>query len=101
MGRPLGLLHSPFRSFHPLFIFSFLKIRKNIKNVLFKQKMFAPSLPGDTLMNVFVIEDRLVVIHYTVQQAHTNASLNPSKNTKLNNNPISGQALFHTVGSVL
>ena len=62
--------------------------------------MFAPSLPGDTLMNAFVIEDRLVIIHYTVQQAHTNASLNPTKNVKLAN-PSSGQALFHTVGSVL
>ena len=62
--------------------------------------MFAPSLPGDTLMNVFVVEDHLVVTHYTVQQAHINASLNPTKNSKFHN-LAAGRSLFHPVGSIL
>ncbi|CAK8694040.1 protein rogdi homolog [Clavelina lepadiformis] len=64
-------------------------------------KMFAPPLPGDTLMNSYVIEDRLVVTHYTVQQAHLNASLNANKGGKLNHNPVAGRALFHDVGSIM
>ena len=63
--------------------------------------MFAPPLPGDMLVNVFVLEDRLVVSNYSVQQAHTNASLNPSKNNKLSNSPVAERALFHPVGSLL
>ena len=63
--------------------------------------MFSPPLPGDNLLNVFVVENRLVLLNYFVQQAHTNASLNPSKNNKLSHNPMTERTLFHPVGSLL
>lgn len=56
-------------------------------------KMFTPSLPGDTIVNFFVLEDSLVVTHYTVQQSHTVLS----KNSQSHNST----SLFHSVGATL
>nr|XP_039248846.1 protein rogdi homolog [Styela clava] len=56
-------------------------------------KMFTPPLPGDTIVNFFILEDSLVVTHYTVQQSHTTISKNSQ-----HNNPAS---LFHPVGAIL
>lgn len=63
-------------------------------------KMFVPPLPGDTLINIFVLEDHLVIVLYTVQQAHSNASLNSSKGGKLHLRS-DNKLLFHPVGSII
>lgn len=66
-------------------------------------KMFVPPLPGDTLINMFVLEDHLVIVLYTVQQAHSNASLNASKGGKLHatHQRSDNKLLFHPVGSII
>nr|CAB3265668.1 protein rogdi homolog [Phallusia mammillata] len=63
-------------------------------------KMFSPPLPGDTLVNLYVLENRLVLNYYTVQQAHTNASLSPSKNGKLHQRNLAGRSLVHHAGAM-
>lgn len=66
-------------------------------------KMFVPPLPGDMLVNMFVLEDHVVVVLYTVQQAPTNASLNASKGGKLHHNQHKSdrKQLFHPAGSII
>lgn len=59
-------------------------------------KMFTPSLPGDTLVNFYVLEDKLVMTSYTVQQAAT--STVPIKSGRLSS---SSPALFHNTNALL
>jgi len=63
--------------------------------------MFLPHIPGDALVNLYVLEDRLVLTCHAVQQAHTNASLSPSKKGKLHSTDVAGKSLFHQPGSML
>lgn len=56
-------------------------------------KMFTPALPGDNIVNFFILEDSLVITHYTVQQMHTPLSKSPPS--------LHSAKLFHPVGSVL
>jgi len=58
-------------------------------------KMFTPSLPGDTLVNFYVLEDKLVMASYTVQQATSSL---PLKNSRVS---ASSPALFHNTNSTL
>jgi len=62
-------------------------------------KMFVPPLPGDTLINMCVVEDKLVFFVYTVQQANTSAMLQKkSQNNYANKHQ---KMLYYPVGSVI
>jgi len=63
-------------------------------------KMFVPPLPGDTLINMCIVEDKMVLIIYTVQQAHTSASLQ-NKHHNIVNKEKNQKMLFYPVGSII